>query len=122
MEELLTIIIQLCQPEKYISYLHIEKFIDDIVQEVLKGLREENPRHKIFSISPEQLSIWKCNNIKENYWDESQAKQIKRILDKIILNFDSYNLDYPWKSDEVGIYEHICGIFFYVIFFFLLLS
>ncbi|EFN68020.1 F-box only protein 21 [Camponotus floridanus] len=100
-EEVLTVILQLCQPEKYISYLRIDKFIDNIVQEVLKGLREEYPSHKIFLISPEQLAIWRYNNIEENYWDESQAKQIKGILDKIILNFDSYNLNYPWKSDEI---------------------
>jgi len=51
---------------------------------------------------------------------EMKLKLIKCILDKIILNFDFYKLDYPWESDQVDIYGHIGGIFSYVKFFFII--
>lgn len=111
LEKVLATVLQWCQPEKYISLSHVNKLIENIMQNVLKHLREKNPTHEIFSISSKQFSFWKHNNIRENYWGETNARQIKCILDDIILNFDCYDIDYPWKLDQVGICGHIRSIF-----------
>ncbi|XP_029158922.1 uncharacterized protein LOC114931125 isoform X2 [Nylanderia fulva] len=90
LEDLIVAILQYCHPNKGITVLYIDKFIDNIVQEVLKLLKDEYCRHPILSISSEQLSIWRTNRINKNFWCEKDAKSIKYVLDKIIISFDSY--------------------------------
>ena len=87
------------RPEKYISFSYIETLLDNITQKVLNYLRNEHPAHSIFSTSNEQLSLWKHNNINENYWNTIEAKQIKNILDKIIFDLDFYEKN-PWISSN----------------------
>lgn len=66
------------------SYSVINTWIDSIAQEVLFRLKNKFPAHSIFSISLEQFSFWRENNINDNYWNEQELKQIMRILEEFI--------------------------------------
>lgn len=117
-EDIILMILEWYHPDKYF-FLDIDDFIDNCVQEVLKFLKYEIPAHPILSISPEQFFIWKRNNIDENYWEEDDAKSIKCILDKIILNYNSNELYYPWiKLNQIDMSDLYCYevyYFFYII-------
>ncbi|XP_026829950.1 uncharacterized protein LOC105278875 isoform X2 [Ooceraea biroi] len=71
------------QPEKRISYTHIEGELENIAQQVVEHLKSVNPNHPIFFASQEQLSFWKCHNIDENQWNNSDGRQILDSLCKI---------------------------------------
>ena len=77
----------------------MEELVDTITQDVKNCLRKEHSSHSLFSISDEQFSFWKENNINETYWNITEAKQIKNILDKIIFNVDFYEKN-PWISSN----------------------
>ncbi|XP_029176410.1 F-box only protein 21-like [Nylanderia fulva] len=77
LEDLIVLILQYCHPNTGITMLYIDKFIDNIVQEVLKLLKDEYLQHPILSMPPEQLSIWRNNHINKNFWCEKDAMSIK---------------------------------------------
>lgn len=122
LEDIIVMVLQWYHPDKYITYSSVDKFIDEIVQKVLKYLKKENPNHLIFSISPEKFSFWKNNTINENHWSEIAARQIKCILDKVILNFVFSELDYPWlklNQIDTDVYNYtvcyfLCDVFYYL--------
>ncbi|XP_029163237.1 uncharacterized protein LOC114934696 [Nylanderia fulva] len=90
LEDMFVIILRRYHPDKFITILHVDNVIDNIVQEVLKFLKDKYPQHPILSIQPEQFAIWRNNYIDKNYWDETHALSIKYALDNIIVSFDSY--------------------------------
>ncbi|XP_026823539.1 uncharacterized protein LOC105284024 isoform X2 [Ooceraea biroi] len=78
----------------YLRHYHLEnvwqEFINrppkhQLLEEVMKHLKVENPKHPIFSASREQFSRWKYNNIYENQWNNSEGRQIINILFNILL-------------------------------------
>ncbi|EZA58456.1 F-box only protein [Ooceraea biroi] len=85
LEEVLTFIIQWFDPETNVSYSHIGRDLDNIARTVMKRLIGKNPKHPIFSVSDEQFSSWKYNNIYENQWNNSEGRQIIDILLNILL-------------------------------------
>ncbi|XP_026830214.1 uncharacterized protein LOC105278883 isoform X2 [Ooceraea biroi] len=90
LEEVATLAAQWFQPDKNISYLHIESHLDKIAQQVMEHLKSVNPNHPIFLALREQFLFWKCHNIDENHWDNSDGRQILDSLCKILffeLNF-----------------------------------
>ncbi|XP_029177559.1 F-box only protein 21-like [Nylanderia fulva] len=100
LKKLIVLILQYCHPNKNITMLYIDKFIDNIVQDVLKLLKDKYCRHPILSISSEQLSIWRTNRINKNFWCVKDATSIKDVLDIIIISFDSYK---PWmKPNQIS--------------------
>lgn len=88
LEDIIVIILQWCHPDKYINQSVFDKFIDNIVQEVLQSLKDEYPQHPILSISDKQFLIWRNKYIEKNFWCEKDAKSIKWVLDKIFVKFD----------------------------------
>ncbi|XP_029160295.1 F-box only protein 21-like isoform X2 [Nylanderia fulva] len=90
LENLIVVSLQYCHPNKGITLLYIDKFIDNIMQDVLNLLKDKYLRHPILSISSEQLSIWRTNRINKNFWCVEDATSIKDVLDIIIISFDSY--------------------------------
>ncbi|XP_072757732.1 uncharacterized protein [Anoplolepis gracilipes] len=87
LKRLLTLTVQYVTPQ--ISFL-IKTCLDSITKEVLFLLKAKYPAHSIFSTSSDQLSDWKNNNINDNFWDETEARQIINILQKFFseLNHD----------------------------------
>ncbi|XP_072760634.1 uncharacterized protein [Anoplolepis gracilipes] len=78
LERLLTIIVQYFEP--HVSTSGMKMCLDIIVAEVLSHLKTEYPAHSIFLISSDQFSDWRNNEIDDNFWDETEARQIIRIL------------------------------------------
>jgi len=90
LERAAVIVAKWFQPQKDVIYSHIETSLDNIAQSVLNCLKEKHPDHSIFSISAENFSYWRNNNIDDNYWNEVEAMQIIDILEDYIfgkLNF-----------------------------------
>ncbi|EFN65775.1 hypothetical protein EAG_08364, partial [Camponotus floridanus] len=84
LEKQITIFVQYFQP--HISYSIIDTSLNDIVQKVLSCLRIKNPTHSIFSTSPEQFTLWRDNNINDNFWNSTETEQITCILENIIFS------------------------------------
>ncbi|XP_072749467.1 uncharacterized protein [Anoplolepis gracilipes] len=89
LERLLTIIVQYFEP--HISTSSMKMCFDIIMGEILSHLKTEYPAHSIFSISSDQFSDWRNNEIDDNFWDETEARQIICILKKY---FFSQSSDY----------------------------
>ncbi|XP_072764355.1 uncharacterized protein [Anoplolepis gracilipes] len=91
LERLLTIVAQYFDP--HISFSVMKTCFDNITEEVLSHLKTKYPGHSIFSTSPDQFSDWRNNNIKDNFWDETEAKEIMCILQKFVTSeFYDYKL------------------------------
>lgn len=71
-ERAATFVAQWCQPCKLLLGSDIVASLDSIVQQTLKVLNDIHPAHSIFTMSAEQLSLWK-NNISDNHWNETEA-------------------------------------------------
>lgn len=84
LEQAATILAQWYQPQKNVSYLCVETSLDNIAQQVLGYLKNEYPAHPIFSISAEQFSFWKYNNIDDNHWNSIEGRQIIECLCKVL--------------------------------------
>ncbi|RLU16242.1 hypothetical protein DMN91_012002 [Ooceraea biroi] len=93
LEKVATFVTQWYQPEKRISYTHIERELDNLAQQVVEHLKSVNPKHPIFLASHDQFSVWKCHTIDENQWNTSDGRQILDILCKIF--FCETNLNFP---------------------------
>lgn len=79
LEQRLTIIAQYFQP--HVSYSIIRTWLDDIVQEILYRLKIRYPAHSIFSTkASKKFSIWRDNNINNNFWNQTETAQIIHIL------------------------------------------
>ncbi|XP_072763657.1 F-box only protein 21-like [Anoplolepis gracilipes] len=90
LERAATIVAQWFQSQKDVYYSCVNASLDNIVQEVLKCLKEKYPDHSIFSSPAENLSYWKNNNIDDNHWNEAEGTQIMDTLEEYIfgtLNF-----------------------------------
>ncbi|KAL0105940.1 hypothetical protein PUN28_015982 [Cardiocondyla obscurior] len=100
LEQAATIVAQWYQPDKFIFYLDVEILLDNIAQQVLENLKNIHCNHPIFSISAEQFSFWKYNNIKDNQWSRKDEKQILDVLRIVLfdqLNFSSSPGPYPFN-------------------------
>jgi len=85
LEESLTLLAQWFQPKQDILYSQIETKLDNIAQQVMKQLKSKCPNHPIFSVSRQQFSYWRYNNIEEeSQWNNSNGKQILHTLCKVI--------------------------------------
>jgi len=84
LEKQITIIAQYFQP--HVSYSIIDTWLNDIAQEVLSRLKNKYPTHSAFSTSSEQFTLWRDNNINDNFWNPTEAKQIMCILEEIIFS------------------------------------
>ncbi|XP_050459532.1 uncharacterized protein LOC126855710, partial [Cataglyphis hispanica] len=82
LEKQLTIIAQYFQP--HVSYWAIKTWLDEIAQTVLSRLMEKYPAHSIFSATSEQFSFWSDNNIADNFWNETESRQIIDVLEEYI--------------------------------------
>jgi hypothetical protein len=89
LEEAATFVTQWFQPEKKISHSYIRKQLDDITQVMMEHLKIKHPKHPIFSMSHEQLSYWRYNNIKQNVWNDKDGRQVLDVFCKTLpkLNF-----------------------------------
>jgi len=89
LEEAATFVAQWFQPEKKISRSYIRKEIDNITQVMMEHLKIKHPKHPIFSMSHEQLSYWRYNNIKQNVWNDKDGRQVLDVFCKTLpkLNF-----------------------------------
>jgi len=56
------------------------------LQEVLSRLKNKYPTHSVFSTSSEQFTLWRNNNINDDFWSLTEAKQIMYILDEIMFS------------------------------------
>jgi len=50
--------------------------MNEIVQQVMEHLKIKYSKHPLFSISNEQFSYWKCNNIEYTEWNDTNGRQI----------------------------------------------
>jgi len=66
----------------HVSYPVIDTWLDGIVQEILFRLKKNKPVHRIFSVPLEQFSFWRHNNIYDNFWEQTEAKQIMSIIEQ----------------------------------------
>lgn len=92
MEEATIIVAQWFQPETDISYSDIDVKLDNILEKVLKHLRNVNHFHPIFDASDEQFHFWRYNNIDENQWSHRDGKEILNVLCTVLSeeNFHKY--------------------------------
>ncbi|XP_072750402.1 uncharacterized protein [Anoplolepis gracilipes] len=81
-ERLFTIAIQYFQP--HVSYSAIKTWLDEIAKEVLSRLKNIYPAHSIFSTPDDQFFIWRDNKIDDNYWNETEARQIMNVLEEFV--------------------------------------
>ncbi|XP_072749860.1 F-box only protein 21-like isoform X2 [Anoplolepis gracilipes] len=96
LETMIPIMMKWYQPNKYICSSYIETLLDKIANKILMYLEKEYPQHSIFWMTSKDLFFWKHNTINGNYWNETEAEQIKCILDRIIFDLDySRELLYP---------------------------
>jgi len=70
----------------------INEIMSNIVQKVMEHLKSNGTKyskHPLFSVSDEEFSYWKCNNIDDNKWNCSDGRQILNSLCEILseLNF-----------------------------------
>ncbi|XP_072763651.1 uncharacterized protein [Anoplolepis gracilipes] len=100
LERAAIIVAQWFQPQKYVYYSCVNESLDNIVQEVLKCLKEKYPDHSIFWKPAENFSCWKNNNIIDNHWDEAEGTQIMDTLEEYI--FGTLNFT-PNKSTNVNL-------------------
>ncbi|EZA46637.1 hypothetical protein X777_04147, partial [Ooceraea biroi] len=84
LEEAATLVAQWFQPEQHISYSYVTTELENIAQQVMERLEVVNPQHQIFSVSREQISSWKSNNIDKDEWNNSDAREILNILSEIL--------------------------------------
>ncbi|XP_029673095.1 uncharacterized protein LOC115241468 [Formica exsecta] len=84
LEKQLTIAAQYFQP--HVSYSVVKLWLDNIVQTVLSRLKNKYPAHSICSTTLEQFSFWRDNNIDDNFWNETESKQIMCILEEYIFS------------------------------------
>jgi len=84
LEKQITIIAQYFQ--SCVSYSIIDTWLDDIVQEVLSRLKLKNPTHSIFSTSSEQFTLWRENNINDNFCNFWEAESIICVLKEIVFS------------------------------------
>lgn len=84
LERQLTIIAQYFLP--CITYSVIDTWLENIVQKVLSCLKTEYPKHSAFSLSSEQFSFWRENNINDNFWEPTESRQIIYIIQEIMFS------------------------------------
>nr|XP_012220235.1 PREDICTED: F-box only protein 21-like isoform X4 [Linepithema humile] len=95
-EEAATILVQWYYPLNHVSYMSVRTSLDNIAQKVLEYLINHYPAHPIFSISAEQFSFWKYNNIDDNHWHGLEARQILESLCKVLHNTSGFFGNF-WK-------------------------
>lgn len=109
LERLLTIVIEYFQP--HVSYSTINIWLDDIVQEVLSRLKKKYPAHSIFSTSSEQFSFWRNNNIDDNFWEPTEARQIMREIEEFIFSeLEVHKLRQLWTTLDLEDKIHVSYI------------
>ncbi|XP_072755766.1 uncharacterized protein [Anoplolepis gracilipes] len=113
LERLLTIVAQYFQP--HVSYSVIKIWLDNIVQQVLCILKSKYPSHSIFSMSAEKefafQHTWKENNINENFWNQTEAKQIIEILKQFIFSeLECCKLRLLWTMLKIED-KHTCTLY-----------
>ncbi|EFN60839.1 hypothetical protein EAG_04699, partial [Camponotus floridanus] len=84
LEKEITIIAQYFQPS--IPYSIIDTWLDDIVQKVLSRLENKYPTHSIFLTSSEQFTLWRNNNINDDFWNKTEVEEIMCTLKQIIFS------------------------------------
>ncbi|KAL6420200.1 hypothetical protein ACFW04_013820 [Cataglyphis niger] len=84
LEKQLTIVAQYFYP--HVSYSVVQTWLDDITQTVIFHVKSKYPSHSICSTTLEQFSLWKDNNINDNFWDETESRQIMCVLEKYIFS------------------------------------
>lgn len=79
-----TIVAQLSQPERHVSYPTISSILDNIAEQTKDLLKEQHPNHSIFSIPTERFIFWKNNIIDDNQWNISETRQVTDALCKVL--------------------------------------
>lgn len=82
-ERQLVIVVQYFLP--HVSYSVINTLLDYIVQEVQYRIKSKYPKHSIFS-TLEHFSIWRDNNIYDNFWNPTEEKQIMIVLEEYVFS------------------------------------
>ncbi|XP_029664151.1 uncharacterized protein LOC115236095 isoform X2 [Formica exsecta] len=83
LEKQLTIMAQYFQP--HVSSA-VKTWLDSITETVLSRLKNKYPAHSICSTTLEQFSFWRDNNIYDNFWNETESRQIMCILEEYIFS------------------------------------
>ncbi|XP_035717515.1 F-box only protein 21-like [Vespa mandarinia] len=103
-----TIVAQWSQPERHISYSYISSLLDDIANQAKNLLYEKYPKHSIFSLSAEQLLIWKNRNINDNQWSTSETRQIMEALCEVLFqNLGFYGSSEMYYSSENSFIDRV---------------
>ncbi|KAL6427798.1 hypothetical protein ACFW04_008316 [Cataglyphis niger] len=84
LEKQLMIVVQYFQP--HVSCSAVKTWLDGIVQTVLCLVKIKYPSHSIFSVTSEQFSFWRDNNIHDNFWNERESKEIMCVLEEYIFS------------------------------------
>lgn len=86
LEQAGVMMIQWCKLKARVSTACTKTALDKIALDVMKLLRECNPKHSILSISDEQLRFWKSNNIDDNHWNRVETVQLLDTINKVVHN------------------------------------
>lgn len=83
-EWIVTFMAQWCKPQEHVSHSHVVASLDNIAQQALEILQEEYPEHSIFSVSAEQVSLWKTSMHSANQWNKTETKQVLEAICKVM--------------------------------------
>ncbi|XP_029677207.1 uncharacterized protein LOC115244009 [Formica exsecta] len=112
LEKQLTIVAQHFQP--HVSYSGVKMWLNGIAQTILCRLKSKYPAHSILSTTLEQFSFWRDNNIDDNFWNETESKQIMCILEEYIFSeLEIYEFHHLLKALdlEAKYIKYIAGCF-----------
>lgn len=87
LEQASNILIQWCMLKAHVSNIRVEVKLNKVAHKVLTCLKVKSPTHPIFSLSSEQMNLWKYNNIDDSYWQKTEAKQILYMI-KFVMRYE----------------------------------
>lgn len=109
-EQIATFVAQWCQPCKHILYSNIVKTLDEIAQQVLQFLKEQHPRHRIYSTPVQKLSFWK-DNIDDNQWNAKESRQIINAICMVIFKKLKFQVKMRDTLNQYECFEHSLWVF-----------
>jgi len=89
LEEAMNIYEQWYFAEEHLIDPYTDEMIKNMVEDVMKNLKEKYSKHPLFSVSNKQFSYWECNNIDDTEWNEIDSRQILNSICEVLseLNF-----------------------------------
>ncbi|KAL6418450.1 hypothetical protein ACFW04_012077 [Cataglyphis niger] len=69
----------------HVSYSAVKAWLDEITERIVSRLKIKYP-HSICSTILKQFSFWIYNNIKDNFWNETESREIMSVLKEYIFS------------------------------------